>query len=180
MSPLLAPLLTPLLALAIAAPDTFTATASARIGSTSVQTAVTVTITRQSSNDEREAVAKAIRSGGTLALHTVLTGFADAGTIQVGERRTAIKFASERPTDSGRLVTIVTADPIFYLGGGLPESKPRAGYEVAVAMLVLQEGGGGTGELVPAARVGLDKDGSLLIQDYGEAVMWLNAINAAK
>jgi hypothetical protein len=172
-----------LLACAIAAgavPETLTATASARKGTTSLSTGVTVTITRHSSAEEREKVEKAIRAGGGLGLHNVLYGFPDVGTITVGDRRTPLKYAAERPTDTGRLITVVTADPMFYLGGGSPDAKSRAGYEVGVAMLVVEGAGGGTGELVPAARVGLNKDGSLLIQDYGDTVLSLKDITVAK
>jgi hypothetical protein len=179
MMPLSGSLLALSLALAAAAPpETFTATASAKSGSTKVETAVTITISRHSSASERDALTRAIRQGGSsYALRTLLLTFADAGVIQVGERKMPIKFASERPTDTGRLITVATGNPILYLGAGLPDAKPRTGHDVAVAMLVVQTSGGGTGELVLAAKVGLDKDGSLLVQDYGEAVMALTAVN---
>jgi hypothetical protein len=109
----------------------------------------------------------------------MLAAFGDAGVIQFGGRRTPIKFASQRPTDSGRLVTVVTAEPILFLGAGLPESKPRSGFEVAVAMLVLN-GTRGRGELAPAAKIGLDHHGALLIEDYGATVIWLDGLTHAK
>jgi hypothetical protein len=100
--------------------------------------------------------------------------------VELGGRRTAIKFAAERPTASGRLLTILTAEPIVHLGAGVPASPPQAGFDVAVALLVL-DGEGGTGELAPAAKVGLDKDGALLIQDYaGGTVVWLDALTRAR
>ena len=76
---------------------------------------------------------------------------------------------------SGRLLTIVTAEPILFLGAGLPDAAPRDGFEVAVAMLDLT-GGRLSGELVPAAKVGVDPNGALLIDDYGATVVWLSGV----
>jgi hypothetical protein len=162
-----------------AAPETFTATASVKTGAASASGPVTVTITRYSSEADRAAVIAALQGGGAARARTMLAALGDAGVIQLGGRRTTIKFASQRPTDSGRLVTVVTAEPILFLGAGLPESKPRAGFEVAVAMLVL-DGKRGRGELAPAAKIGLDDHGALLIEDYGATVIWLDGLTHAK
>jgi hypothetical protein len=103
---------------------------------------------------------------------------ADAGFLQVGEHRTPIKFAAQRPTASGRLVTVVTAKPILFLGEGLPASRPRDGFEVAVAMLY--PGDHAFGELAPAAKVGVDGSGALLIEDYGTTVVWLEGLTTTR
>ena len=170
------------LAVAVAAqgvPETFTATASVKTGAANASGPVTVTITRYSSEADRAAVMAALQGGGAARARTMLKALGDAGFIQLGGRRTAIKFASQRPTDTGRLVTVVTAEPILFLGAGIPESKPRSGYEVAVAMLVL-DGGKGRGELAPAAKIGLDDGGALLIEDYGATVIWLDGLTDAR
>jgi len=114
-----------------------------------------------------------VRAGGLNTLHRALGSAKDAGHIQVGDRRTAIKFVGQRPMPSGRLLTIVTAEPIVFLGAGLPEAPSRDGFDVAVAMLDLT-GGKLSGELVPAAKVGVDHNGALLIDDYGATVVWLS------
>jgi hypothetical protein len=171
-----------LLAVAVVAqgvPETFTATASVKKGAASASGPVTLTITRYSSEADRAAVIAALQGGGAVRARTMLAAFGDAGFIQLGGRRTAIKFASQRPTDSGRLVTLITAEPILFLGAGIPEAKPRAGFDVAVAMLVL-DGNGGRGELAPAAKIGLDDGGALLIEDYGATVVWLEGLTGAR
>ena len=180
LPPVLAALLASLLfwsaaTLAQATPETFAATATVKRGGVSASAPVSVTITRYSSDAERDAVMAAVRAGGSAALHRALGSTKDAGSIQLGERRTAIKFVAQRPTPSGRLLTIVTAEPIVFLGAGLPEAAPRDGFEVAVAMLDL-DGGKLSGELVPAAKVGVDPKGALLIDDYGATVVWLNGV----
>ena len=158
------------------APETFTATASVKKGEVKLSAPVTVTVTRYGSTAERDAVMKGLRDSGVTGARKALAAMSDAGFIQLGERRTPIKFASARPTDSGRLVTVVTSEPILYLGAGLPESKPVAGFEVAVALLDLPSGGPGLGELAPAAKIGVDEGGAVLIEDYGPTVVWLNGL----
>jgi hypothetical protein len=166
-------------------PETFTATATVQRGSpggasTHASASFIVTITRYASDDERAAVMQAVREGGTAALRKTLSTLRDAGVIQLGERRTPVKFAGERTTEAGRLITVVTAQPILYLGPGLAAAKPRAGFDVAIAMLDLKAGDTGLGELVPAAKVGLDDGGALLIDDYGSAVVWLEGLTRAR
>lgn len=180
VQPVLAALLASLLLwsaamLAQATPETFAATATVKRAGMSASAPFSVTITRYASDAERDAVMAAIRAGGSAAVHRALVSAKDVGFIQLGDRRTPIKFAGQRPMPSGRLVTVVTAEPIVYLGAGIPEAKPRAGYEVAVAMLEV-EGAKVSGELVPAAKVGVDPNGALLIDDYGASVVWLSNV----
>jgi len=161
------------------APETFTGTASVRKGGARVSAPFTVTIARYASATERDAVMKAVRHDGNAGAHKVLATMKDAGVLQVGDRRTPIKFAAERPTGAGRLVTVLTAEPVLFIGGGLPDAKPRNGFDLALAILDLQQDGG-TGELVPAAKVGVDAGGALLTEDYGALVVWLHDLVRAK
>ena len=164
--------------LTAAAPETFKATATIRKGAVTASAPVSVSIAKYSAPADRDAVLGALKSGGTAAVRGALAKMADVGFVQVGEQKTPIKFAAERPTSSGRLVTAVTAQPIARIGAGLPDAKPQAGYDVAVVMLYL--GTAPTGELAPAAKIGVDKDGALLIEDYGSTVVWLNGIAPGK
>ena len=162
------------------APETFTATANVKHGGASVSAPLKVIVTRYTSEDERATLARALRDGGTEGLRKALASQKDAGSVQLGERRTPIKFAGQRPTGSGRLVTVVTAEPILFLGAGVPSAKATTGFEVAVAMLDLKEGDTGLGELAPAAKVGVSDAGAFVIEDYGPAVVWLNALTRAR
>jgi hypothetical protein len=159
--------------------ETFTATASLKTGSVKASADVNVTVTRYASEEERAAVIKAARDGGSADVRKLLATWKDAGFIQVGQQRTAIKFAGRRATPAGQLVTVVTATPIAFVGAGIPESKPTTGFDVAVAILDVNEGGG-IGELAPAAKVGVDDAGALLIKDYGATVMFLSAVTRAR
>jgi hypothetical protein len=155
------------------APETFSGTASIRKGSARVSAPFSVTITQYASTAERDAVLAAVRQGGSEAARKTLATMADAGAIELGDRRTPIKFAVQRPSGSGRLVTVLTAEPIAYVGAGLPNARPRTGFDVALAILDVQESTG-VGELVPAAKIGLDHGGALVTEDYGAMVVWLH------
>jgi hypothetical protein len=166
-------------AVAQTGPETFKATASVKKGAASASAPVTVMVSRYASDSEIENVRKVARDGGSASLHKALAAAPDVGFIQLGERRTPIKFAAHRPTSAGRLITVLTAEPMLFLGAGIPDAKPMAGYDVAIAILDLSAGGG-KGELAPAAKVGIDQGGAIVIEDYGATLMWLTDLAAAR
>ena len=81
---------------------------------------------------------------------------------------------------SGRLITVVAPTPIAYLGAGLPDAKPKAGFDLALALLQLSDAGPGTGELAPAATVKLTETGAVQTQDYGAEMVQLTNVLAKK
>ena len=162
------------------APESFSAVASAKTGDASASAKLSITVNRYGSEQERTAVLKAVREGGSTAARKVLGTMSDAGFVQLGERRTPIKFASRRTTDEGELITVVTAVPILHLGAGVPDAKPTKGFDVAVAMLIVKAGDSGSGELAPAAKVAVDSNGALIVDDYGIPVIMLSRVTRAR
>jgi hypothetical protein len=166
--------------LAAAAPETFTATASVKKGGASATAPVSVTVTKYATDAERTAASNAIKQGGTKALQALLASKPEVGSLQLGDRRTPIKLAIERTSSGGRLITVVTSEPILHLGEGVPQAKPVAGYDVAMATFEVQANGPGVGDLSPAAKVTMDDKGAFVVDDYGQAVVWLNNIAVKK
>jgi hypothetical protein len=166
--------------LAAGAPESFTATASVKTGPKPTTAPVKISVDRYSTEEERSNAMSAIRSGGTHALRETVAKMSDAGSIEIGGKKTPIKYAYARSTGSGRLLTLITADPILNLGSGMPEFKPVAGHDVAAALLVLDEKGGGHGEFAPVATLKTNKSGSILVEDYGKAKVWLKNISKTK
>jgi hypothetical protein len=160
--------------------ETFQATASVTRGEARASAPITMTVARYSSPTERDAVLAALRDGGTAEAKRVLARLEDVGVIEMGGRRTPIKFAAARPTGAGRLVTILTAEPMLFLGAGLPDAQPRQGYELAAALLDVRDDGAGLGELAPAAKIAIGKEGAVLIDDYGATVVWLQNLFRAR
>jgi len=157
--------------------ETFSAHASVTTAEGASATApATIVVHRWSTGRDRDALVAAIRSGGSGAARALLAGREDIGAIQLGATMTAIKHANTRPTDRGRLVTIVTAEPVWFLGVGDPTAKPRAGYDLGVVLLDLDAYGNGEGELAPAATVQIDARGAIVTKDYGAEVVRLSNV----
>ena len=171
--------------LALAAPgqaasETFTATASVKSDALTGTAPVSIAVKHWATDAERASAFKALRSGGTTALKKLLAKMKDSGTLHLGKTHGAIKYAYAQSTGSGRIVTIVTAKPLYHLGGGLPDAKPKTGYDVAVAVLVFEADGTGHGELSPAAKVSADDSGAVIVDDYGDAKIWLKGLAKKK
>ena len=162
---------------AAAADETFTATAEAKNASGAVRTApVTISFTRLSTPAERDALAAALRSGGHAAAKKVLAGMKDIGFIEAGQKRVAVKYAFARPAGSGRLVTVVGAEPLGALKTDLSNTAPKPGYDLTLALLVLDAGDKGTGEFTPAAKIKLREDGALATEDSTTETIWLKGV----
>jgi len=158
--------------LAHAQTETFTAVAMVKGAAIGAGVAnMTVTVNRLATDAERDALLAAVKQGGTAAARTLLRGKPDVGTLQLGSRPATIKYAYARSVGDGRLLTLITADPIVLLGAGLPEAKPAAGYDLGLVLLEVAASGPGKGELVPAAKVKIDAQGAVVTEDYsGETV----------
>ena len=114
------------------------------------------------------------------AVQKTLATMTDAGFIQLGERRTPIKFARHLDTAEGQLITVLTAAPILFLGKALPAAKPTTGFDIAVAILEIKKSDTSTGELLPAAKVAVNDTGAVVIEDYGATVIWLTSLARAR
>ena len=161
-------------------PESFTAAASVRHGTSTATADVSVRVDRYATDAERAALIKSTREGGGAGVQKALSARPDAGYIQLGERRTPIKYAWKTTMPDGQLITVATAQPILFLGAGVPQSAPKAGYDVAIAILEVKTTGPGNGELAPAAKLAIDDNGAVRVQDYGATVVWLNKIARAK
>lgn len=163
---------------AAAQPHSYSATASAKTAAgATITVPVVVTITRWTTDAERQKAIDTLKAGGTAALKTLLGTMSDAGTILVGERRTSVKFARSLPTGGSELVTVIAAEPIVHLGAGVADAKPKAGYDLSLMTFDIGSSGKGTfGELAPAAKVKLNADGAIVVEDYGAEVVRLTNI----
>ena len=156
--------------------ETFSATAAVNAaGGASATAPVTIEITRKMSQQEADTMTGAFTKGGVAGLRKALTGVAPTGSIQIGTGKpTPTRLTLERQTDKGRLLTIVTDRPLIFLGGGLPEAKPKEGYDFGIIDVVVDAAGGGTGTMSTAAKVTV-RQGVFVVDDYsGELVRLAN------
>lgn len=155
--------------------ETFTADASvARPNGTVASAKLTAVVDSFASDAERDALVTAVKHGGTAA-RDLLASRKSAGSIQVGGKQTPIKYAYARPVGSGRLITLITAEPIYFVGGDLPDAKPKAGYDLGLVLLDLSSAKG-SGEVAPAAKIKVDSQNAVVTDDYGAEVVRLTNI----
>lgn len=151
------------------APETFTANlqvAGAKTGAAAAT--IQVEIQEYTADADRKDVETALKAGGYPAFLTALRKAPEVGTVSAGAQKWTIRYARERKTDKGRSIVVVTDKPIYFVGGGSVDAKPRAGYEVAVVQIDIDDVGLGSGSMAAAARVKPDGEGGVRIDDYAE------------
>jgi hypothetical protein len=162
-------------------PETYKATATVKTpGGASVTAPVVISIDRWTTDDERDKSVIALKAGGTPAVQNLLASMPDAGSLQLGRLKTPIRFARTLPVAGGKVVTLVTAQPVYYVGAGVPGATnpaDKAGYSVAVVIFQVDaEGNGEAGDLAPAAKVKLDDKSGFVVEDYGAEAVRLTGI----
>jgi len=99
------------------------------------------------------------------------------GYIEVKDKKWQLRWAHQDLRDMGQVVTVATAEPIFFAGGGRADAKPRAGYDMAVIRLDLDTIGMGKGTFASAARVKPNADATGVdIDDYGGTPMPITTV----
>ncbi len=163
------------------AAEVFTATAAAKTATGgSASAPVTITVDRKMSQGEAESLMTAFKAGGAAALRKGLAAIPPTGTVQLGAGKAMpTRFTLERATGDGRLLTILTDQPLFFVGAGAPGAKPKEGYDFAVIDIVIDAKGNGSGTLAPAAKLKLNQD-AFVVEDYGAEVVRLTAVKKTK
>ena len=146
-------------------PRTLLATAETAATAGSATGAFTIQIDQLMSDRDFKKVADALKYGGYLKFVPALREAPPLGFVQIADRKTVIRYARVR--DDKRLV-VGTDRPVFFVGAGAPDAKPKTGYDVAVIELDVDAAGNGKGTIAAAARVRPAPDGSVLIDDYAE------------
>jgi len=149
-------------------PERFSANVQATQGASSAATILMVAIDRYPSDKERAPVAEALRTGGYPAFLVALRKSPTVGHIEIGDKKYNLRWASQRATPNGRSVVAVTDEPIYFLGGGRVEAKPKAGYEVGVVQFEVDDVGLGSGTIALAARVKPGGATGVVLDDYAE------------
>lgn len=157
----------PLAVQAQSTPRTWQATAEAALGKSAVTATFTIHLNGEMPDLTFKIVADALKYGGYTNFLPALRKLPAIGYVELAGRRTEIKYARKRAGSSSNLV-IGTDQPLFYLGGGAPDPKRKAGYELGIIDLELDAQGNGRGLMAAAARVKPGPDGGVMIDDYAE------------
>jgi hypothetical protein len=151
-----------------------TASATAKDGKT-VSIPVSVVINHAATNDERDALVRAVKTGGSEAARTLLSTRDAVGMLQLGGRSTPVKYVYVRSTGSGRLITVITSEQIPTPAPRGPQSRPPS---IGLLLIELPDSAPGHGELMMAAKVRVDEQGAIVTDTYDPAdVMMLSNIS---
>lgn len=159
------------------APETFVAKAEMRSGETAVASAaVTVQVDRYTPDADRKMMEEALRTGGYPGFLTALRKAPVVGHVEAGARKFPIRWARQVPDGANRTISIVTDTPIFFVGGGQADAKPRAGYELAVLQLKMDSSGIGEGSMAAAARVKPGGPAGVQVDNYADQPLKLVSV----
>ena len=169
------------LAQAQAGAERFTATATVKTAGGAKATApVTITIDRKMPEAESDKLVAAFKSGGAAGLRKALAGVPPTGSVQLAEGAPIpVRITIESPTDTGRLIIIVTDKALLFLGAGVPGAKSKDGYDFAVIDLEVDASGAGSGTLAPAAKITL-KGSAFVVEDYASELVRLAGVKKVK
>lgn len=152
------------------APETFTANIHATGGTGGAAAAIIeIDIRRYTPEADRTAVETALRTGGYQAFLSALRKAPEVGAVSFGDRKWAIRWARERASGPHtRNIVLVTDQPIFFVGGGRVDAKPREGFEVALIQIEVDNVGMGSGAMTAAAKVKAGGAAGVEIEDYAD------------
>ena len=163
---------------ATGAPEVFNATANAKNASGAMSGTLEVRVSRYTPDFDRKTVEEALRLGGYPRFVTTLRNAPEVGQLVLGGGQPyAIRYARVKVEAGNRTIVVVTDRPVFFVSGGrAADTKPRAGYEVAVVEIRLDGTRQGRGTMAAAARVRPDGDGGVLLDDYAEQPITLTNV----
>jgi hypothetical protein len=159
------------------APETFSANANVTGPVGAAAATIQIAIQRYTPDADRTAVEGALKGGGYPAFLTELRKAPDVGFVQLGAQKYTIRYARQTETPKGRTIVVVTDKPMFFVGGGAPDAKPRAGYDVAVLRVEVDQIGLGSGQMAAAARVKSSPEGGVQLDDYAEKPIQLVSVS---
>jgi len=124
-------------------------------------------IDRYTSDSDRTTLVDALKRNGYEGFLPALRQAPVVGYIQIKEQKWDLRWAHQQTDDVRQTVTVATDQPIYFVGGGRPDAKPRTGYDMAVIRLDVDSIGMGKGSFAAAARVKPSSDGQgVQVDDY--------------
>jgi hypothetical protein len=144
---------------------------SMKSGDVSVTSNVAIKVDRVMEESRRVRVTDALKYKGYLGFVPALRALPVIGSIEVSRRKADIKYAVETKDEKGPRIVLVADRPLFFVPTDAERSK--AGYELTIVELRLTSNNTGTGFMTGAARVKLAPDGTVILDDYADALVQL-------
>jgi len=159
------------------APEAFRAQLQSRTAAGALAATIRLQIDRYTPEADRKAMTEAIAHGGYAAFLEALRKAPAVGYVQIEDVKVAVRWAREMKTPQGRDISLVTDEPVYFVGGGAAKPKSREGFELAVVRLTVDEIGLGSGTMAAAARVKPDGAGGVIIEDYATETIKLTSVS---
>jgi hypothetical protein len=154
--------------------EAYTATASVKTaGGASLTAPIAIDVSEWTTDADRKRLADVLKSGGDAALQKQLAEMKTLGTVTVGKTQFDAKYAYAMTSSEGRIITVVTTNPIFFVGAGAPSATPKTGYRFGVVTIEVNDSGRGRGTLTPAASVKMSDSDAIVVEDYSVELVTL-------
>jgi hypothetical protein len=164
----------------VEASERFTATAAVKDAAGGAATVpLTIVVDKFSTDAERESLLKVLKERGT-ASRELLARRPSVGSLQIGSRSTPIKYAYAVPAGDRRLITVVTGSPIALDGTGGAATATKPGFDLGLVLLDLPSSGAGTGDLVPATKIRVEPDNTIVTDDASPNLVKLSNVTVSK
>ncbi len=162
--------------------EVFTAKATVKGASGATASApVRITVDRITPQDEVDKMAAVFKKDGAKGLRKALAALPRTGSVQLGNGEAVpTRITVDRSTPKGRVLTMITDKPVMFLGAGLPDAKPKEGYDFGVIQLQIDKAGSGSGTIAPAAKIRTSAEGSFEVEDYSSEVVQLGVVRKGK
>jgi hypothetical protein len=147
-------------------PETYNGKARIASSTAVADASFSIVIDQYTPEKDLKAMEQALQSGGSEAFVQALKKAPVAGHLKSGDKTFTIRWARQKETPKGRVISIVTDAPVYFLGAGLPDAQARAGFDVAVAQMTIDTAGLGEGSIALAAKVKPGGQNGVEIQDY--------------
>jgi hypothetical protein len=162
----------------LTAPESFTINANVSGGTGAAASTFTIKVDKYSADADRKAVEDALKQGNAQFL-AALAKAPVVGTLTMGGQTTNIRWAREEQLPNGRTIVLVTDKPVYFVGAGAVNPKPREGFDVALVKFRMDDSGVGyDGSMAAAAKVKIGASG-IEVQEYGEKLIDLRTVTRA-
>jgi hypothetical protein len=168
--------LTTVSSLATSYPMTLIARANFSGGDTSITSTLTITVDHLMDPDDRTSVLDGLKYNGYQGFMDALRRRPVIGRVGNKSGHVDLRYAWETKTDDRRRLILVADKPFFFIARDT--SKPRAGYELTVVDLQLDDRNAGSGTMAAAARVKRAQDGGPILDDFATAPVQLTVETA--
>ena len=160
------------------APEEFSSPLQGRTDTGALASTILIKIERYTPEAERQKMTDAMKFGGYPGFLQALRKAPAVGSIVIGDLQVPLRWAREQPTaKGGRAISLVVDSPVYFVGGGRVDAKPRTGFELAVVQLTVDDYGLGFGTMAAAAKVKPDGAGGVLLEDYAEEPIKLTSVH---